>query len=88
MSALHWFVSVGFMQQLFPAVFCFVLLNRNLVFLPAGLWEGFRVDRGELERCVLASPPPPYARIRDLSFITGLIKGLKKMDRQIKSTGD
>lgn len=40
MSALHWFVSVGFTQQPFPAVFCFVLLNRDLVFLTAGLWEG------------------------------------------------
>lgn len=60
MSALHWFVSVGFTQQIFPAVFCFVLLNRDLVFLTAGLWGGgIGVDRGELERCVFASPPPP-----------------------------
>lgn len=58
--ALHWFVSVGFTQQLPPAVFYVVLLSKDLMFLTARLWEGLGWTGGELERCVFASPPPPY----------------------------
>lgn len=88
MSALHWFVSVGFTQQPFPAVFCFVLLNRDLVFLTAGLWEGLGWTGVTSKRCVLSPPRQPLTKRRDLSFITGFIKGLKRMDGRIKSPVD
>lgn len=70
------------MQQLLPAVFYFVLLNRDLVCLTAGLWGGLGLAR-ELEKCVFTST---LSKRRDLLFITGFIKRLKEMDGQIKPT--
>lgn len=77
MSALHWFVSVGFTQQLFPAVFCFVPLNGGFSVSHSRALRRIGVDRGELERCVFASPPPPY---REKGFIVhhGVYKRIEK----------
>lgn len=44
------------------------------------------VYMGELEKGVCLPPHLPPAKRRGLSSITGFIKGLKKMDIQIKST--
>lgn len=43
------------------------------------------VDMGELDRCLLHPHP---IRQRDLWFIAGFIKGLRKMDRQVECTDD
>lgn len=46
------------------------------------------VDMGELEIGVCLPPHLPPAKKGGLSSIRGFIKGLKKMDIQIKSTAD
>lgn len=54
-AALHWFVSVCFTQQLFPAVFCFVLLNRDLVVSQRGFGRDWR-GQGCVYLCVSTLP--------------------------------
>ena len=84
-SAPHWFVSVWFTQQLFHAVCCFVLLSRDLVCLRAGLWDGSGWTGVSCKGVCLPLCLHPTEG-RDLLFITGFIKGLKAMGRQIKPT--
>lgn len=77
MSALHWFVSVGFTQQLFSAVFCFVLLNRDLVFLTAGLWEGLRWTGVSWRGVCLPPHLPPYQE-KGFNVHHGVYKRIEK----------
>ncbi len=50
---------LGLRSSFSPAVFCFVLLNGRFSVSHSRALGGIGLDRGELERCVFASPPPP-----------------------------